>query len=400
MQSKEYIQWTKNHHQRQGHDSIYSNFSREIIEQVKKFHQSHPAYTKTPLYSLQQLAKKLNVEQIYAKDESQRFGLNAFKVLGGVYAIAKYIADTLAIPFENITFDDLKSEEVKNKLGQLTFITATDGNHGRGVAWAARELGHQSIVYMPKGSSQQRLEAIRAEGADAHILPLNYDDCVRECAKLAETNGYIVIQDTAWDGYEDIPLWIMQGYATIGLEIVEELPTPPTHIFLQAGVGSFAAAITAFFYELYPENPPKIIIAEADHADCYYQSFSTRDASIQFVTGDMATIMAGLACGEPNKDAYRILRDKAFATFSCDDVISALGMRIYGNPCSGDPAIVSGESGAVTLGLLYYLQKFQPEIAKALELNEHSRVLLISTEGDTDPEQYEKVTWLGHFPKL
>jgi len=114
----------------------------------------------------------------------------------------------------------------------------------------------------------------------------------------------------------------------------------------------------------------------------------------------MATIMAGLACGEPNKDAYRILRNKAFATFSCDDVISALGMRIYGNPCSGDPAIVSGESGAVTLGLLYYLQKFQPEIAGALELNEHSRVLLISTEGDTDPEQYEKVTWLGHFPKL
>ena len=122
MQSKEYIQWAKNHHQSQGYDPIYSNFSRETIEQVKKFHQSHPAYTKTPLYSLQQLAKKLNVEQIYAKDESQRFGLNAFKVLGGVYAIAKYIADTLAIPFENITFEDLKSEEVKNKLGQLTFI--------------------------------------------------------------------------------------------------------------------------------------------------------------------------------------------------------------------------------------------------------------------------------------
>ncbi|WP_431030335.1 diaminopropionate ammonia-lyase [Lysinibacillus sp. LZ02] len=397
MQCKEYIQWTKNHHQKQERGPIYSHFTQSVIEEVLKFQQSHVAYTKTPLHSLKQLAKKLNVETIHVKDESQRFGLNAFKVLGGVYAIAKYIADTLAIPFENLTFDDLKSEEVKKKLGQLTFITATDGNHGRGVAWAARELGHQSIVFMPKGSAQQRLEAIRSEGAEAHILELNYDDCVRECARLAQTNGYIVIQDTAWDGYEHIPLWIMQGYATIGLEIAEELPTPPTHIFLQAGVGSFAGAITAFFHQLYSDNPPKIIIVEADQADCYYQSFLTKDASIQFVTGDMATIMAGLACGEPNKEAYRILSDSAFATFSCDDTISALGMRIYGNPCNGDPTIISGESGAVTLGLLYYLQKFQQEIGKELGLDGQSRILLISTEGDTDLEQYEKVTWLGHF---
>lgn len=401
-----YIKWTLNPFQQKGlYTPAVEHFDCRLIEEVLKFQQTHPTYTKTPLHSLTALARNLQLGAIYAKDESHRFGLNAFKVLGGIYAVAKYIANRLDIPFENLSFEQLHTAEVKQALGTLTFISATDGNHGRGVAWAARELGHQSIIYMPKGSSQQRLQAIRDEGAEASIRDVNYDECVRQCADLAEEKGYIMVQDTAWPGYEEIPLWIMQGYAAMAFEITEQLGEaclqPPTHIILQAGVGSFAGAIAAYFQQVYVENPPTIIVVEADQAACYYKSFISETGEIQFVDGDMATIMAGLACGEPNTDAYKILRHYAKATFACDDAISAMGMRMYGNPLADDPKIISGESGAVTLGLLAYLQRFaDPAIAQQLALNAHSRVLVISTEGNTDEAQYENVTWLGHYPVL
>lgn len=401
--SDKYIQWTVNPFKQQGlYEKMIAHFQQDLMKEVVRFQQTHATYTKTPLHSLPNLAAKLRVGSIYAKDESKRFGLNAFKVLGGIYAVAKYIANRLHMPFENLSFDQLRTPAIQQQLGELIFISATDGNHGRGVAWAARELGHKSIIYMPKGSSQQRLQAIQAEGAEASIRDVNYDECVRQCALLAEDKGYVMVQDTAWPGYEEIPLWIMQGYGAMAFEITEQMQAqdlqPPTHIFLQAGVGSFAAAITAYFQQLYEANPPIIIIAESDQAACYYKSFTTETGAIQFVDGDMQTIMAGLACGEPNTAAYEILRHYATATFSCNDAIAAMGMRMYGNPV-GDAAIISGESGAVTLGLLAYLQRFaHPTISEQLGLDEQSRVLLISTEGNTDEAQYENVTWFGHYP--
>ncbi|MER2108438.1 MAG: diaminopropionate ammonia-lyase [Solibacillus sp.] len=404
MTNDNYIQWTMNPFKQQGvYEKMTAHFEPHLIREVLAFQQTHATYTKTPLHTLDALATKLGVARIYAKDESKRFGLNAFKVLGGIYAIAKYIANHLNMPFENLSFEQLRTPEVKKQLGTLTFISATDGNHGRGVAWAARELGHESIIYMPKGSSQQRLEAIRAEGANASIRDVNYDECVRECAKLADEHGYIVVQDTAWPGYQEIPLWIMQGYASIAYETVEQLAEaevePPTHIFLQAGVGSFAASIAAYFSQLYQDNPPVIVVAEAVEAACYYKSFLSETGDIQIVDGDMPTIMAGLACGEPNTDAYEILRHYAMATFACTNEIAATGMRQYANPVGADAKIISGESGAVTLGLVVYLQRFaDKEIRKQLQLNEQSRVLVISTEGNTDEAQYDNVTVLGHYP--
>lgn len=403
MTNDHYIQWTMNPFQQQGvYDKMAVHFEPELIREVLAFQQTHATYTKTPLHTLDELAAKLGVASIYAKDESKRFGLNAFKVLGGIYAIAKYITNRLNMPFENLSFEQLRTPEVKEKLGTLTFISATDGNHGRGVAWAARELGHNSIIYMPKGSSQQRLEAICAEGADASIREVNYDACVRECAKLAEAHGYIVVQDTAWPGYQEIPLWIMQGYASIAYEITEQLAEleaeRPTHIFLQAGVGSFAASIAAYFSQLYQDNPPVIVVAEAVEAACYYKSFLSETGDIHIIDGDMPTIMAGLACGEPNTDAYEILRHYATATFACTNEIAATGMRQYANPVGTDAKIISGESGAVTLGLVVYLRRFAAkEVREQLQLNEQARVLVISTEGDTDEAQYNKVTVLGHY---
>ena len=181
------------------------------------------------------------------KNESYRFGLNAFKVLGGIYAIAQYVANKLGRNIEELSFEQLKTPEVRAQVGNLTFISTTDGNHGRGVAWAARELGFQARIYMPAGSAAERLLHIKSEGAFAEITTMNYDDTVRYTSQLALENGWVLIQDTMWEGYDEIPLWIMQGYTTLVQEIVEQIQQAPTHVFLQAGVGSFAGAVVAFY---------------------------------------------------------------------------------------------------------------------------------------------------------
>ncbi|MFP3388610.1 diaminopropionate ammonia-lyase [Brevibacillus sp. SIMBA_040] len=399
------VKWAKNKfHSIEYNEEELSIFAKSQIQSVHAFQQTHRAYTRTPLYQLGYLAEHLQVADIRVKDESYRFGLNAFKVMGGIYAVGKYVAQQLGEKVEDLSFEALQAPRVKERLGEITFISATDGNHGRGIAWAARELGQRSVIYMPKGSSIQRLTAIRSEGAQADITEVNYDETVRMCAALAEKNGWVMVQDTAWEGYDDIPLWIMQGYASMAKEIEEQLleddAKPPTHVFLQAGVGSFAAAIAGYLVHVYRDNPPVILVVEPDQADCYYRSFTTEDGGREVVGGEMKTIMAGLACGEPNTRAFRLLRQYATGAFSCPDAISALGMRVYGNPLKSDPRVISGESGAVTLGLLYYLRKLSddPQLCRELSLDTSSRILVISTEGDTDPQQYQKIVWEGQYP--
>lgn len=378
--------------------------SAHEIEKAKVFHASFPEYSATPLRSLEQLAKRLGVGGIYVKDESYRFGLNAFKVLGASFAIAKYLAKCLQVDVEELNFATLCSPEIRKKLGEITFVTATDGNHGRGVAWAARQLNQKSVVYMPKGSSLTRLENIRAEGATASITDLNYDEAVRLAADKAKEFGWVVVQDTAWVGYEEIPAWIMQGYGTIAAESLEQLNQQgikqPTHIFLQAGVGSFAGAIEGYFASLFGKEKPKTVIVESDLADCLYKSAIANDEQPRIVTGDMATIMAGLACGEPNRIGWEVLRDCSDMFFSCPDEVAAKGMRLLGNPLGTDNRVISGESGAVTAGLLALLLEREDllDIKNSLGLNEDSHILLISTEGDTDPAKYRSIVWDGEYP--
>ncbi|AIQ63488.1 diaminopropionate ammonia-lyase [Paenibacillus stellifer] len=376
----------------------------EEAEKARRFHRTFTDYAETPLTSLPGLATHLGVAGIYVKDESYRFGLNAFKVLGGAYAIGMYLAERLGREISELSFDVLRSPEVKVMLGELTFITATDGNHGRGVAWAAQQLGQQAIVYMPKGSSRIRLDNIRATGAEAYITEWNYDECVRHCAKLAKERGWIVIQDTAWEGYEKIPSWIMQGYATLALEAMDQLEAygagKPTHLFLQAGVGSFAGAVQGLFAGACGDERPVTAVVEPNKADCLFRSAAAGDGRPRFVTGDMDTIMAGLACGEPNPAAWDVLHEYTDMFISCPDYVAANGMRILGNPIGQDKPVISGESGAVTAGALSLLMT-RPELAEAKErlgLNANSHVLLISTEGDTDPEHYRRIVWDGHYP--
>ena len=366
-------------------------FSTERAASVMDFHRTLPAYAPTPLSCLKGLTSRLGLGGLYVKDESFRFGLNAFKGLGGSYALAQVLSRKTGSPVSGLH---------SVPAGTYTFVTATDGNHGRGVAWAARQLAQRAVVYMPAGSAQERLENIRAQGAQAEITEFCYDDTVRFAKSQAEKNGWILVQDTAWPGYEEIPLLIMQGYLTMGLEAVHQLKgTVPTHIFLQAGVGSMAAAIASFFCQQYAGQTPKIIIMEPESADCFYRTAKTKDGCLHNAEGPMRSIMAGLCCGEPCTLAWDILEHHAGYFFACGDETAACGMRVLGNPMEGDPRIISGESGASTTGLIYELMS-RPSLAglrEAIGLGRDSVVLCISTEGDTDRENYRRIVWDGAY---
>lgn len=371
---------------------LVKRFGLKQAKKVNAFHRSFPEYSVTPLANLENLAQELGVSSIHVKDESYRFGLNAFKVLGGSYCIGNYIADKLGMDISELPFKRITSSEIKKQIGDLTFVTATDGNHGRGIAWTANRLGQKSVVYMPKGSALERLNNIKALGSDASITGLNYDDAVRLANENAGKNGWIMVQDTAWEGYETIPGWIMEGYTTMAYEAMEQLHgEKPTHVFLQAGVGAMSGALTGFFADLYgDEEWPIITIVEPDKADCIYRTAEAADGTLHMVTGNMNTIMAGLACGEPCTIGWDVLRDHADHFISMPDYVAAQGMRILGNPMGDDDRAISGESGAATLG--FVAEVLQEEslgwLKKKLRLDENSRILCFSTEGDTDRKNY------------
>mgnify|MGYP005875561451 FL=1 len=397
------LKWTVNHVP-ESDDKFLDLMSEENVTKANEFHKSFPQYSVTPLQKLSALASYLGVKGIYCKDESYRFGLNAFKVLGGSYAMGRYIAKELGRDISELPYNVLSSDKLREEFGQATFFTATDGNHGRGVAWAANRLGQKAVVRMPKGTTRTRFDNIAKEGAEVTIEEMNYDDCVRmAAAEAAKTEHGIIVQDTAWDGYEEIPSWIMQGYGTLVLEADKQLKENgverPTHVFVQAGVGSLAGAVVGYFAHKYKENPPVMVVCEASAADCLYRSAAQADGNLVNVTGDLQTIMAGLACGEGNTIGWDILKNHVTVFASCPDWMSAKATRIYANPLESDPHIVSGESGSVPLGLVYTAlhDEDAKDLKEALKLDENSVVLLISTEGDTDPVRYREIVWDGLY---
>ncbi|MEF9853623.1 MAG: diaminopropionate ammonia-lyase [Hydrogenoanaerobacterium sp.] len=400
------IKWVANKMPKTG-DAELKVMALSEVEKARAFHKSFPQYTVTPLAGLSGMAKHLGVDSFFVKDESYRFGLNAFKVLGGSFAMAKYIAKELGRDVSEITYDYLTSSKLKEEFGQATFFTATDGNHGRGVAWAANKLGQKSVVLMPKGSTKTRFDNIAKEGADVTIEEVNYDECVRMANALAnKTEHGVMVQDTAWDGYEEIPAWIMEGYGTMAMEAYEQLKAAgverPTHIFVQAGVGSLAGAVQGFFANMFPDNCPTTVIMEAEIAACLYKSAAAEDGKIRFAEGDLQTIMAGLACGEPNTISWDILKNHSSFFVSCPDWVAAKGMRMLGAPVKGDPQVVSGESGAVGMGLVASLMENDEykDLREALKLDKNSKIIMFSTEGDTDPENYKRIVWNGAHESL
>lgn len=357
-----------------------------IVQQVTYFHQSIPGYRKTPLIKLNQLSQNLGIDQIMVKDESQRFDLNAFKMLGASFAIAEILAHKLNLkpPY---SFQAIVKQSARYR--NLELVTTTDGNHGRAVAWCAKQFGCVARVYMPNNSEFVRLEAIKQYTPYAEITDLDYDDTVEMVARLAHKNKWQLVQDTAWDNYTEIPDNIMRGYFTLIKEFDQQAPQEwPSHVFLQAGVGSMAAAITAYFVA--HNNPtPIIVLVEPNNAPCFYESIKINDG-LPHQVGDLRTIMAGLACGKPSKTAWQILSRYCFGFIKCDDALTIKGIKRYANPTGSDTKVISGESAAVTLGVLEMIlsDKNYDAAKNKLKFNSQSKVLLISTEGDTDPINY------------
>ncbi len=376
---------------------IPESFSINIALMTGAYHSSFPQYKATPLIKLKNLATELNIGQILVKDESYRFDLNAFKVLGATYAIGKLLAQKLQLDFEKVDYDFLKSKTATKKTGILTFATASDGNHGRGVAWTAAQLGHRAAVFLPKGTVKSRIEAIRQTGAETIITEYDYDDSVQHAKEAANKNGWILVQDTAFEDYTEIPLWIMQGYTTMAAEAsvqMHELDIEkPTHVFLQAGVGSMSAAVLGYLMNAFAEKYPLTIIIEPHQAACFYRSVEIGDGYPHPADGCLKTMMAGLSCGVPSTIAWNIIRDFADTMISCSDSIAAEGMRILARPHGDDNKIISGESGAVGIGLLVEIMKNNKysDLRRSLNINKESIVLLFNTEGATDPENYRKI---------
>jgi diaminopropionate ammonia-lyase len=379
-----------------------ADFTDAHARQALRFHRTLPGYQPTGLLNLSQLAHRWNIGNILVKDESTRFGLSAFKVLGGSYAVARMLCQRIGIEWEPVDFGTLKKESVRRHIGPITIATATDGNHGRSVAWMAEQLGLDAVIYMPKGTVRSRVESIRRHGARVEVTDLNYDETVRLVWDLAGENGWQVIQDTAWAGYTEIPRWIMQGYTTMSLEAVEQMAAMgmrPTHVFVQAGVGAFAAAMVAHMAHVFFDSPPRFIVVEPARAACMLASARANDGRPRGVAGDLNTIMAGLACGEPSTLAWDILGGWSCCFIGCEDFVAANGMRILANPTGEDAAVEAGESGAVGIGLLDRLAN-HPDSAvlrQELEIDSESTVLVFNTEGATDPVNYRDVIWYGKY---
>ena len=356
-----------------------SAYSFAATENIRRLHKSLKVYNETPLIEL----KNFKGVRVFIKDESQRFGLKAFKGLGGVWAIYTVISRELGLnnpPLEEIF-------KHRDKLSEMTFITTTDGNHGKGVSWAAGLFGCKSYVFMPKGTVEVRAQAVRDAGsATVEITDMLYDDCVKYTAQLAAKNHWHLIQDTSWDGYEEIPAQIMLGYSTLAYEALEQMNYQrPTHIFLQAGVGSMAGAIAAVFAEVFKDNPSRITIVEPTEVACFYETMKIGDGKIHAATGNCQTMMAGLNCATPCELAWKILRRYSADSAAIPDSAAVDAMKVL-----AAQKIISGESGCAGFALANAALD-SPELRRSLEINDDAIIFVINTEGDTDPENYNKV---------
>ncbi len=367
-----------------------SLLSAQALTQAKDVITSWPGYALTPLCALPAMAHAAGVESIHYKDEGSRFGLGSFKALGGAYAVARLLCRELSQRLGRpVSHAELQSDPaVRQACADITVTCATDGNHGRSVAWGAQMLGCRCVIYIHATVSEGRKEAIARYGAQVVRTAGNYDEAVQQADRDAKANGWFVISDTSYPGYMDIPRDVMQGYQLMVHEAVSALPQWPTHVFVQAGVGGFAAAVCAYFWERNAAQRPVFVVVEPERADCLLQS--ARAGQVVAVKGDLDTLMAGLACGEVSLLAWEILATGANAFCSIPDAAAVDAMRLLASPQGGDPVIVAGESAVA--GLAAGLLSAQDSAARAsLGLGPSSRVLLFGSEGDTDPALYRQL---------
>lgn len=347
-----------------------------------------PGYAETPLVTLPALAAEIGVAALHYKDESPRFGLGSFKALGGAYAVARLLQKELSTLLGRaVTMEEITARAIP-EAARITVCCATDGNHGRSVAWGAQSFGCGCVIFIHATVSEGRKAAIESFGAEVRRTPGNYDDSVREAQEVASEEGWFVVSDTSYPGYMDVPRDVMQGYELMAAEAFDALPAPPSHVFVQTGVGGMAAAVTAQAVRRYGADRPKIVLCDPDRAACFLASY--RSGARTAVHGDLDTLMAGLACGEVSALAWEILQDHGDAVIVLTDAAAIDAMRRLAFPEGGDPALVAGESAVAGVAGLR-LAMTDPEARAWLGLDEASRILTFGTEGDTDPELYAEL---------
>jgi diaminopropionate ammonia-lyase len=353
-------------------DSLTSKILKE--SEATEYHRSLPVYQPTPLVSLSNLAGKYGIGGLYVKNEASRFGLNAFKGLGASYAIYELLKQS-------------------NKIS--TFCTATDGNHGRAVAWASRLAGKASVIFVPKDTTQSRIDAIEREGGKVIKTNVDYDETVEAASDVCNKKGWQLVQDTAWENYEEIPAWIMAGYLTLLKEMESDmniLPRPKIDIvFLQAGAGSWAGSAIWYYLDRYGKDRPKIVVVEPYEADGILESFKAgKRVKPQ---GNYQTIMAGLNCGIPSLIAWDILKNGTDLSIKIRDEYAERAMRELYSPQGNDIRIISGESGAGGMAGFIAIMT-NPDLIKlkeALQMTEKSTILCFNTEGATDPDSFNRI---------
>ncbi|WP_120498172.1 diaminopropionate ammonia-lyase [Kiloniella sp. EL199] len=346
-------------------------------------------YAATPLYRLENLAQSLNVQNILYKDEGPRFGLGSFKALGGAYAAAKVLQRELKNKFNEQAFlSDLRSGKYASLTKSITLVSATDGNHGRSLAWGAQKFGADCKIYIHSEVSEERAKAMRSYGADVIRIDGDYDDSVRIAKTNAEENGWFIVSDTSWESYTQPPTDVMAGYGVMTNEIIQELSPPPSHVLLQGGVGGLAASVCAALRQKWGKESPRVIIVEPDLANCLYTSAIKDTLTSVHITEE--TIMAGLSCGEPSPLAWNILREEASDFLSIPDTFIAPAMKLLAKPTGNDPAIVAGESAVAGLAAIIAIAKDET-LRKNLGIETASQILVIGSEGATDKALYDKI---------
>jgi diaminopropionate ammonia-lyase len=348
---------------------------------------SWPGYAPTPLLPLPEVAQAARVAAVHWKDEGGRFGLGSFKALGGAYAVMKLLQAELAKRgvADAATAAELAEGKHKAATQTITVTCATDGNHGRSVAWGARRFGARCVIFVHETVSQGRRDAIAAHGAEIRVVPGTYDDAVRAAQKTAEKEGWFVVSDTSYPGYTEVPRDVMQGYRLMAEEAAEALPEPPTHVFIQGGVGGVAAAVSVQMRTRYGAKAPRIIVVEPDKAACLLASAEAGELTA--IEGDLDTLMAGLACGEPSLLAWQELERSAFGFMALPDASAVDCMKLL---AKRQPKVVAGESAVAGLAALLLVAR-DPFGRTALGIEDGSRVLLFGTEGATDPALYAKL---------
>jgi len=360
-------------------------YPAHVPDDILRFHRALPGYASTPLISLDGIAGDLGVERLLVKDEGRRFGLKAFKALGASYAVYRVLHERSGGLLEPEEFVGERGRELAEG---TTFSCATDGNHGRAVAWIAGLLGRPAVIYVPRGTVPARIDAIQSERARVVVVDGGYDDAVKHAAKEGKDNR-VIIADTAYPGYTKIPRYIQQGYLTIFREVSEQLEErgegSPDIVFIQAGVGAFASAAAMFFNN--PSDGVRLICVEPEAVDCLFRSAKAGDGMPRSVPSGADTIMAGLNCETPSLTAWPAVRDRFDAFVSMEDHWAREAMR-----CLAAEGVVSGESGAAGLAALIALCKERPDfLSEGLHLHDNARILVINTEADTDPDAYRRI---------